>query len=407
MRGRILLVAAALAVAASAFGQTPAGGDERFRQLLEQARARAAGAAATPPEVAEARLRERAELLRRGEASLAALDVDAALAAFEQAAAILHAADAELSLVRAYMQAGEYRRALAFVAHTAGAHRDAAGGPAMYGWLLHLGGQRAAAGRVVDEAMTRLPRDAILPQVGRLLASPAPIVAKALLEPPARLAPYGAATTIPAGARVAGTGIVVDQGRRAIVPRATLGGARFAWLRNGVGRTSRASVVRRVPGIDAVEMRVDEPFDVGSSFVAAARDAFPGSPGITLEYAPSRGAEPSWPLLTVGFLGMPLPDRALRRLGLDLSAGPRGGPVLDGEGRLVGVSVPGVGGGDRLVPVSLLRELLGDAKVGSVPAASGPAVPVEQVYETALRATVQVIVARGEPVAGRVNATRP
>ncbi|MGE1095276.1 hypothetical protein, partial [Pseudomonas zeae] len=83
---------------------------------------------------------------------LAAGDAEAALRDFDVAAQRLHAADTEMSLVRAWMQQGEYRRAIAFVAHTAQAHRQVAGGAVLYAWLLSRGAQDAQALRLLDGA---------------------------------------------------------------------------------------------------------------------------------------------------------------------------------------------------------------------------------------------------------------
>lgn len=60
----------------------------------------------------------------------------AAAATIERAAMMLHAPDTEMGLVRSYMQAGHYRRALAFCAHTAGVHREASVVAAL--WRHHL-----------------------------------------------------------------------------------------------------------------------------------------------------------------------------------------------------------------------------------------------------------------------------
>ena len=68
-----------------------------------------------------------ARVLAEGEQRLAAGDAAGAEAAFDRAAGAAHDHDVEISLVRAYMQAGDYRRALAFAAHAAGAHGDDAG----------------------------------------------------------------------------------------------------------------------------------------------------------------------------------------------------------------------------------------------------------------------------------------
>ena len=86
-----------------------------------------------------------ARVLAEGEQRLTVGDAVGAEAALERAAAAAHEHEVELSVVRAYMQEGAYRRALAFVAHTAGAHGENRTATALYAWLLHAGGQQQVA----------------------------------------------------------------------------------------------------------------------------------------------------------------------------------------------------------------------------------------------------------------------
>ncbi len=116
----------------------------RRRALLAAALLAAVGG----PRLADACTGERESPLARGEEALARGDVQHALAAFDRAESMRHAADTEMSLVRAHMQAGEYRRALAFAAHMAGAHRDVSASAVLYARLLTIGGQGVAARRV-------------------------------------------------------------------------------------------------------------------------------------------------------------------------------------------------------------------------------------------------------------------
>ncbi|MBX3623069.1 MAG: hypothetical protein KF891_24130, partial [Rhizobacter sp.] len=76
--------------------------------------AAAAGPAHTEPPAVQALVHQADEALARG-------DPGAAQALFEQAAALEHAARIEVGWVRARLQAGGYRQALAFAAHAAGA----------------------------------------------------------------------------------------------------------------------------------------------------------------------------------------------------------------------------------------------------------------------------------------------
>src|SRR5262245_38170902 len=156
----------------------------------------------------------RDELLRAGEQELRQGDAQRAEILFEQAGLGRHATDAELGLVRAYMQAGDYRRAVALCAHAAGAHPDSGAGAAMYAWLLFIGGQTQVAARILDRASARAPRDPVLAAAGSLLKSPVPVPSGALLESPARFAPFSPASeSLPPAARPVGSGVMIDSGR--------------------------------------------------------------------------------------------------------------------------------------------------------------------------------------------------
>ncbi|HEX7687267.1 MAG TPA: hypothetical protein VF453_06155, partial [Burkholderiaceae bacterium] len=85
----------------------------------------------------------RAALVAHAEDELARGHAAAAMDDFERAGQMQHTPDAEMGLIRAELQDGQYRRALAFCAHTAGEHLEAADGGALYAWLLRMGGQDA------------------------------------------------------------------------------------------------------------------------------------------------------------------------------------------------------------------------------------------------------------------------
>ena len=366
----------------------PNAADIRLKQIMQQARPQSASVAQ------HALMKKRTELLQQGEAALARVDVDAALKAFDQAAGILHAADTEMGLVRAYMQGGEYRRALAFVAHTAQAHREVAGAAALYAWLLYSGGQSVNAKQILGDAASLFPRDTLLAEARRQLDSRAPIATGALLKLPARMAPFGPMAGSPSASRVASTGVLIDSGKRALIPLAAVGKATTVWVRDGLGRSSRATVERRVAASDLALLQLDSPITGGPDLAMAAGDPFPGSVAFAVEYVATASAMPSWPLLSSGFIGSASADGARRQLGIDLPSGPRGGPVFDFAGRLIGIALASSDGNDRLVPVSQLRQLIGAPLGKSATALLNQRMPVDQIYEAALRTTIQVITAR-------------
>jgi hypothetical protein len=375
MKRRALTMLAAI-VGAAAAQQPQSRSEARLKELMQ------AKTGTVPPE----RLAQRARLLADGEGALARRNTAGALALFERAALILHAADTEMGLVRCSMQAGEYRRALAFGAHTAGAHLDVVGGTALYAWLLHAGGQEAIARDLLQQAHARSPRQPLLQSVTRELAQPWPVADQTLLAPPTRLAPY--AQRIDAG--MVATGTLVRGGRAALVPAAALRPGSRYWVRNGLGETVAARASARVPQLGLAELLLQSPLP-DASLRVAARDPFPGSVAMAMEFAPQRAGLPAWPLLKTGFVGAALPQPGLRSLGVGMPDGARGGPVFDRQGALCGIAVR-QGHSDRLVGAARLREWSGSGVAQAAAAqAHEPELGLDAVYEQGLRAALQVL----------------
>lgn len=353
----------------------------------------AAGAAGghsghTPPTATPAREAQRTALLAHAERALARRDTAAALALFEQAAGGEHAADIELGLVRCFMQAGHYRKALAFCAHTAGAHADEPGGKALYAWLLHVGGQDGVARLLLAQALERQPRQPLLQTVQRALQAPWPVAGRTLLAPPLRLSPYAAAVP----GRIVVSATLVRGGRAALVPAACLRpGARY-WVRNGLGDTVAATASERPPYLGLAELLLETPLPA-AELLTSARDPFPGSVAMAVEFAPQRaGGAAAWPLMRTGFVGAALPQDGLRRLGVVMPPGtPRGGPVFDRQGALCGIAL-NQGHADRLVGAGRLRAWSGAGLAETpAPAAGSPPAGIDAVYEQALRLALQAL----------------
>ena len=388
----VLICFASLAHACANAADTQSASSQKLRRVMEQSRARALAAASG------AAPQERAMLLARGEAALVRNDTDAAQTAFDNAASVLHAADTDMGLVRTYMQQGQYRRALAFAAHTAGSHPDDARGSALYAWLLHMGGQPAIAQKLLADNAARVPKHHLLLEVQKQLQTNAPIATGDLLNTPARMAPQGPMAGVPKRASVIASGLLIDSGKLVLVPTAVLGKRTQVWVRNGLGQLASAQrdPKRSDPTITVLTLRTKlaEP----DALMLAPRDAFPGSPAFALEYNPSTPAHAQWPVLHTGFLGSPQANSTDRPLGITLNPGPRGGPVFDEGGRLVGIAMavlskPGKPGNEaQLVLTSALHQRLGPA-LGTVASGLKQRVSVDQIYESALRSTVQIIAA--------------
>ena len=344
-------------------------------------------------------MKERAALLDTAEAALAGGDTEAALAGFERAASMLHAPDAEMGLVRSQMQAGQYRRALAFAAHTAGAHLEAPAASALYAWLLRAGGQDTYARQVLAAAAQRSGADEILAATQRDFAAATGAASGALLERPHRMAPYSlpfdASTPVASGAGTLASAVLLGDGRFALAPSAGLTGARRLWVRDGMGRTTAAAIDRTFADFSLVLLVLERPLPGPVQLAIALRDPFAGSPGFVVDFAKSPGNAPQWPTLHAGFFAGGA--GAVRVLGIATSAGSSGAAVFDVGGRWAGITLPAGAGdsqGARWVPMSQLRGSLGDLLPTTL--ASDPLAPARigaaEAYERSLPIVLQVLV---------------
>ncbi|HEU4459763.1 MAG TPA: hypothetical protein VFR90_11625 [Methylibium sp.] len=297
------------------------------------------------------------------------------------------------------MQQGEYRRAIAFVAHTAQAHRQVVGGALLYAWLLSRGAQDVQALRMLDGAAGIDPDAAPIARVRELIGPSSALPAGALLAPPLRLAPYASGVTVPRSARVAGSAVLLEGGRQALTAAAALRGTRELWLRNGLGQTAKGRVVEPGPGgstVALIELATALPAGGAAS---APRDPFPGSPGSVLVHRPDPTGAAAWPRLHAGFHGMPDGASAgVRRLGIDVPgpAAVQGAAVFDAGGRWAGVALTPADGAARVVMRSALQSLW--PRLFPAPLRAGPDAPVapsagfDETYERGLRIGLQLIV---------------
>ena len=369
---RAVLVALA-AAAGSAASQPLPGSFENWRRLF-----------GGPEAAADAN--ERARLLAEGEALLAAGEALAAQELFQRAAMLMHAPDTECSIVRAQMQAGNYRQALAFCAHAALAHRGFAGGVALYAWLLHVGGQSVIAARLLVDAMERQPEDAALQAVRDALRQPQPIAGAALLAPPGRLAPYAHGSATASDARALG-GAVLAERHTAWAPRAALQdlapGAAL-WVRNGLGLTVAATIDPALPAPDAalLRLRLHAPMSWPEGLALAPARLFAGAPASVAAFAPQ--PTPAWPLLRALFLGRTLAD-GTQALALQPSPSAPGGAVFDRNGQLAGMALAHADGIDRFLPCAQWPGGVGDGD------AARPVTGADDIYERALHIGLQLL----------------
>ena len=343
---------------------------------------------------AAARLPQRVALLKRAQAELERGDATQALDDFERAAMMLHAADAELGLIRAAMQDGQYRRALAFCAHTAGEHTDDADGGALYAWLLRIGGQGELAGRVLADVRAQAPGDPVAAAVEAAFRATPPVASGLLLQPPHRMAPWpsGSPSAAPASARFVSNAVLVDDGSAALAPLPALERATHArvWVRNGLGQAAEAEIDSGDAALAArglARLRLRRPLPVAASRQAAGRAPFAGSPGFAMQFG--AGSAPAWPMLTQGFLGTLAGATDVRKLGF---ASMPGAAVLDAHGALVGITLTGQDGAATWLPLTSALPSPGAATMAPQQHAGLALTAPDVIYEAGLRRALQVLV---------------
>jgi hypothetical protein len=162
-------------------------------------------------------------------------------------------------------------------------------------------------------------------------------------------------------------------------------------VRNGLGQLAPAHVEKKHAKLKVATLRLGSALPMDTVLPLDDKEAFAGSVGYAVEYTASDNSAPQWPVLSIGFLGEPSADGTTRALGITLAAGPRGGPVFDNLGRLVGMALASPSGQNQLVTASQLYAAVGQplGKISAAPARER--MPIDQVYELAQKNTVQII----------------
>ncbi len=189
---------------------------------------------------------------------------------------------------------------------------------------------------------------------------------------------------------------LLASGTQALAPLALMPRSGVVWVRNGLGQLARARLRQRLPELGLALVQLHTALPAADTVWGASNDAFPGSVGHAVEYAAAPDATPAWPLLRTGFMGAAQGNNRL--LGIDMPPGPRGGPVFDAAGRLLGLARPGQPGQpgqpDQWVTVRQLRKALGKQVAPPPPTGEVTPTSMDKIYESSLRLTLQLMTPR-------------
>jgi S1-C subfamily serine protease len=164
------------------------------------------------------------------------------------------------------------------------------------------------------------------------------------LRPPPRTLPEAKFETIrvPQGVRIStGSGFVIDDGERVVTNAHVIGSAKQLTVRNGIGKVRKAWVEAVNKEDDLAVLRLETAYP---SEWAIPRDRIeeprPGRSCYVLGYPLSGTLGTTWPALTSGLISRT--DGGMggyMQITASLNSGNSGGPVVDDQGRLIGIVV--------------------------------------------------------------------
>lgn len=363
-------------------------------------------------------------------AAQALRDGDAARAAtlYEGLAQRGESLEAELGLVRASLQAGEFRKALSFANLTAGEHPESAEAQALLAFLNDRTGRTEQALATLKTLESARPNEwspvAIHAEI--LTDRYAPDQARTLLQTwsarhptapaidRARMASWLATSfqTLPIDKhRIvgAGNGVVIDGGKTVLTYAPVVPAkATDVLVRNGLGRVTRAHVDRASASNDLIRLRLAEPFPASSS---VPLDQVSSPEGVRFCFAfgfsTPRSPEAAYPAIAPGLVvRADTGVGGLMQITSALGPDQNGAPIFDARGRLIGLAL---GTGDHQIAGQDVRKNLGtgafalrvsETLTGTArnvatkltPPGKQPPMPaVEELFERLAPAVVQIV----------------
>ena len=292
--------------------------------------------------------------------------------------------EAELGLVKAALQAGEFRKAMSWATLVAGEHKDSAEAVRLLAYMQDRIGRSEHATTLLKESAAT--SGSLSPAPPRVHFEPFPAEGRHILS--------------------TGNGLIVDNGTRVLTYSGVIPEAAGAlYVRNGLGKVRRAE---REPGAtrDIVKLRLAESFAPATAF---PREQFIAPEGtrfcFALGYGPLTDPRSIYPAVAPGIVFRADAGVAnLMQVTSAIGAGNAGSPIFDARGRFMGVAV---GNGDIVIGGKNLRRQVGQGtfaiRITEPPLAAAKAAPptpagkqppmpaIEELYERLLPSLVQIV----------------
>ena len=340
--------------------------------------------------------------------ALAAGDAAAAVEIYDSLTQQGESLEAEIGLVRASLQAGQFRKAISSATVTASEHTESSEAVALLAYVHDRAGYTEQALKALKQLRADRPDDLIASAALATVLMDRGGKVSAADQAASRKWPRPAFQEFPIGkARVlaGGNGVVVDGGQHvltysAVLPKA----AKSIYVRNGLGKVRRVVRESGDQRGELVRLKITEPYPASW---ALANDQIVSADGarfcFAFGYSASASPEGSFPAISPGTVfRADAGVGGLMQVTTAQGAGNIGSPVFDPRGRLLGLTV---GPGDIPIGGENLRSRLGagqfalrvippDPVKGPItyPTGKMPPMPaVEELYERLMPSVVQII----------------
>lgn len=347
-------------------------------------------------------------------------DAATALTMYESLTQQGESLEAEIGLVKAALQAGEFRKAMSWATLTAGEHTESSDAVALLAFMHDRIGHTEQALATLRQLQTDRPNDPVataalshvlIDRGGNASSratsaggTAAKVASPDWLRPSFEPIPIGSTRVLSAG-----NGIIVDSGQHVLTYSAVLPkGATTIYVRNGLGKIRRAVREAGDQKGEIVRLRLTESYPAAW---ALPQDQIVAPEGVrfcfALGYRSPGNSAGAYPAVSPGLVfRADAGIGGLMQVTSALGAGNIGSPVFDPRGRLLGLSV---GTGDIVIDGRNLRGNVGagqfairvlpaphGATKATIAAArpAGPLPPmpaIEELYERLTPSLVQIV----------------
>lgn len=314
-------------------------------------------------------------------------DAAKAQQAFERAAGARHDPKIEIGLIQSFMAQGMYKRALNFASHTAGAHDDEPDAAALYSWLLYIGGQIGVARSLVTRALLIHRSHPLLIAIERRMSAKVKVEDRFWM-PPAFMRPAAISApgfeVVPARSVCVGTALLTGNENTAEFYSQHLKPAPFAgevfWLRSGLGYVQRARVISGLQDSFVTRLELSKPIRFAGLITRSSRQIFPGSVFLSMHFDQTNRSNPAWPIMRSNFVGVATADQWTNV----------GAIALNKHGEVIGTTLDQKSNVQSILPFSKLNATTG-VPVSKDQSSNGPAINLDDVYESILASVFQVL----------------